>query len=210
MFRLEQADANTLLGVAALLTSVIAVLVAWDESRVLRQAYRTAFTPILEVRMDVMQAEDQPRLASGEGRVNELAFRVRNVGPGVAELRSATLTSEGEPIGDWDAFSGALLAPILARDARVEGGQAAGFVEADASATLIRLTWPDSQIANVPLRQTDWTAKREAVTAEVCYCSLFDECWTARAGRTRPEPVRECPEGDAPFAAIARSYGAGS
>ena len=192
--------ANFAVAVAALLTSFVAVLVAWDESRVVRQAYRTAFSPVLEVRAE---------MAFSETEESRFVIEARNVGPGAAAIEGARVTARGKRVTGWPPLTEALLTPRLAREARFEAGRAAGFLRPGEDEAFLRLVWPSIQPVRVPLRQHvggDYPAARAAFAVEVCYCSLFEECWVAATDRTRPEKTDSCDGFGAPFAAIEETY----
>ena len=193
-------DGNMIVALAALATSVVAVMVAWDEARIVRQAYRTAFSPVLEVRAD---------MAFSESEESAFVIEARNVGPGAAAIEGARVTARGEPVADWLSLTETLLTPRLAREARFEAGRAAGFLRPGEDEAFLRLVWSRAQPVRVPLRQHvggAYPEAREAFAVEVCYCSLFEECWVAATDRTRPEKTEGCDGFGAPFAAIEETY----
>lgn len=188
-FRLEQADANTLLGGAALLTSVIAVLVAWDESRVLRQAYRTAFTPIVEVRADLTDG--------GRGEPSVFAIDLRNVGPGVARIEAVSLRADGEPVRQ--DLAAAMFPPALAPQASVRGAPVLGYLKADEALRAASVSFDGAQRTRGMLaayRREAYPDRLAALTFGVCYCSLFEECWETGLGQAAPRPVSACEPSD--------------
>ena len=44
-------------------------------------------------------------------------------------------------------------------------------------------------------------AERAKITARVCYCSVFDECWVSSGRAIRPDRVPSCPAPVTPFQA---------
>lgn len=40
----------------------------------------------------------------------------------------------------------------------------------------------------------------ENIKIEICYCSIYSECWTVNSKEPTPQPVRPCPDiGEAVF-----------
>ncbi len=56
-------NANTVMAVAALVTSVVAVVVSWDEARLMRRSQEASFMPLMDVRATVSTAPDDLRVA---------------------------------------------------------------------------------------------------------------------------------------------------
>ena len=200
---LKPSDTNLIVAMAALVTSVVAVVIAWDESRVLREAYRTAFTPIIDVRAGLDFSESEPSV---------FGIDVRNVGPGVARIESARMRYAGEQVGIYADFASAMFNPFLAREAAIASAPSIGYLKADEDRRVLALEWTTFQGNRSQLRE--WVADRQADSLSrfdfvVCYCSLFEECWEAHANRTAPVKVAACEATGDPTTALDRSLRGG-
>ncbi|MBB4659370.1 hypothetical protein [Parvularcula dongshanensis] len=193
-------NSNTIIALAALVTSVVAVFVAWDESRLLRKSQRAAFMPILEVQTTLSTAADDLRVS----------IEVRNSGNGVAYVKSADLLIDAEPAEDYQAFASAILPPSLARSADFSWATLRGYYQANESQKAMTFRWPENEENRedfLAFLATGAQAAQEKMALSLCYCSVFGECWTTSMDEEEPpEPIAECPAPHDPIEALWRSY----
>lgn len=123
---------------------------------------------------------------------------VTNVGLGPALVKRVALTVDGRPVTSWQGVARALLdSATLAR------------MQADTGLSLttnsvVRGTviLPGTTLEHLRVRSR-WlprtllaaTERHQLVTA-VCYCSLYDDCWTVTSRAREPTPARSCPAAD--------------
>lgn len=135
----------------------------------------------------------------------KLTFTVslENVGVGLANIRSITALVDGSPVSET-AFQNAVMSPNMTAWAEVRDGAPLGYLQAGATAE--PLAWV---IVNpFQARAGDYfSGKLDAphdvplagADVEVCYCSVFDTCWTVgHIDREPPEEVRSCGVDGAP------------
>jgi hypothetical protein len=121
---------------------------------------------------------------------NDEGFRyfATNSGVGPARLGHARVTIDGEPVADWSEFFerlelrvGRYLTSYIARGVMAPG------------AVLDILALEADQPVDALYRL------QHRVGIGVCYCSVYDDCWTKAAGE-EPVPVRDCAVvGEQPF-----------
>lgn len=177
-------DTNRLqliIAVCALVTSAIAVFVAWDQARVLRAQQHGAVYPVLQV----------DGFNSSDPNFREIGLRFSNSGVGPALIESIEIERDGQKLADliepfarlpgspelsWNSMSGRAIAP----------GE---VVEA------LRFSWPRDQITPEELSAAwnDWSS----LTVSTCYCSVFQRCWLMPdIGTSRAERVKSCARSD--------------
>lgn len=189
---MKQVDTNAIVAVAALVTSVVAVFIAWDESRLQRRSQAATFMPIIETRPSFSLGSDDLRLE----------FSIRNSGHGVAFVQYASVEYQGQPLEAYADFASTVLTPSLGDSADFSWHSMKGFLLAGESKPVMTFRWEDNPQNRAELSDllANQMAERTENTALVlCYCSVFDECWEQRSlGSTEPTPVRSCPDGTDP------------
>ena len=166
------------IAICALVSSLAAVFIAWDQGRVMRAQQHGEVFPVIQV----------DGFSNNTSDYSDLGLNVRNSGVGPALVESVTLEVDGETIesfgtilaqapGNYDITRSALTGRALAPGEQV---------------TLIELGWTRenatiSEIAALALQTQAWQLK-------ICYCSVFERCWrTSGFGNARAERVQTCP-----------------
>ncbi len=161
------------LGVAAIVLSVCGLFVSIYQATLARQAQRASVWPHVVI---------APSL-KGES----LRLWVQNTGVGPARIETAVARVDGETASGWNEVVSRLELPP-------EGGQ-----ESYRSLVGGRVLPAGSdvegvlEISGAAWASGFWTAIMEGrVDIELCYCSVFEECWLTRlqtvAGRMRGAP----------------------
>ncbi|MEL6781322.1 MAG: hypothetical protein AAFO51_03030, partial [Pseudomonadota bacterium] len=150
-----------LVAVCALLTSVAAVYMAWDQGRVLRAQQHGSVYPVLQV----------DGYAMNDGTIASLGITVRNSGVGPALIESVALQIDGE---DEEGFGDYLetLSPGFELSWSAITGRALAAGEA---VTPIDIRWPVDAFSQETLRAVATDAQGWAL--KICYCSVFDRYW---------------------------------
>ena len=156
------------ISIAALLISVMEVLAVKDDQR----------------------AQVWPYLAIAESYSGE-GFRLNlsNKGIGPARVRTAVMLLDGEPITDLNTAILQTLGPddAFGYDLYRSNNPAPGVMSPDEEIILFGVPWEER---TRKLTQA-WNGR---VEIEVCYCSVYDDCWMARLSRGEPESVEACPQ----------------
>ena len=183
---MKKVDTNTVVALAALMTSVVAVFIAWDEGRLQRQNQRASFLPLIDLEGSV---------GTNDGSAS-LAVSLTNRGHGVAFLKSFEIFHDGQPVTGWAQLEASLLTEELARSADLSWADPEGFFQARDREVLLRLTWPEEML---PAFSDQFFVRAEdtiaTFDAKACYCSVFGECWTTTMlGDIEPLEVQNCPD----------------
>lgn len=171
-----------LVAICALITSIMAVYMAWDQGRVMRAQQHGMVYPVLQV--------------DGFGNFRdgkiEIGLEVINSGVGPALIESVDFVIDDSTYGSfsdylntlpeerdliWSAITGRALAP-------------------GDSIRPMYIYWPANGDQTAFLNQV--ARESENWRLEICYCSVFDRCWkTQEIGQSRAVPVDRCKSTDA-------------
>ncbi|MEN8820358.1 MAG: hypothetical protein ABF271_04550 [Abyssibacter sp.] len=124
-----------------------------------------------------------PRLEAGRGfDGSHFAYFVANRGTGPALIRQVRVALDGEPASDWSALMDRLGLPQRRyMQSQVSGrtlspGQVVEVLQVEETALLAALV--DASSAG-------------RLDVRLCYCSIYDQCWTTDGG-LQSEPVERC------------------
>ena len=122
-----------------------------------------------------------------------------NVGIGPAKIETFELWWKGQPM----ASSQALLHACCATSAKGAQQKTAVISRGLTAPSILRagdhtdfLAIADSQPGEL---WKEFNVERDNITIRVCYCSVFDECWSGSGITTRADRVDSCPTPAAPF-----------
>ncbi len=106
-----------------------------------------------------------------------------NKGVGPARVRDFRLAVDGRPLTTWPDFVDAI---------------ALGEWRGSTSMNLTRRTLTPGEAATVFSVAGDGLGRPFVVAIprikeQICYCSIFDECWLNGSGFDEPRPVPQCP-----------------
>lgn len=169
-----------LVALCALVTSIIAIWVAWDQSRVMRAQQDGMVYPVLQIDGFVSRKDD----------TTSMGLRLENSGVGPALIESVTASVDGKSLPNLESYRSSLAPGYQISWAALAGRAVAPGNQLDA----IRLEWDTEKINNAQLN-TAAIAWGE-IEFSVCYCSVFQKCWVTGASATRATPVKRCPAAD--------------
>lgn len=173
----ERNKAELIIAVCAVLTSAIAVFIAWDQGRVMRAQQHGAVFPVLQANGFVSIGPEHRKMG--------LIFENSGVGPALIE--SVEVHAGDTPIPDLRAY----------RDRLPEGYQLSWSsmvgraIAPGDEVVAVDVTWPRDAIDQAQHNQAaaDWSG----LTFTVCYCSVFDRCWKGNyLNDERAQRVRKC------------------
>ena len=172
-----------LVAICALITSAMAVYMAWDQGSVMRAQQHGAVFPVLQV----------DGFADTDGRRTSLGINVRNSGVGPALIESVEFFVDDQKTERFDAYLDALPAGYDVSYQAISGrAMAPGEM-----VTAISISWPNNAFDRSTITQVQ--SDSEAWSLQICYCSVFKRCWkTTEIGQSRAQPTSRCEriEGD--------------
>jgi hypothetical protein len=176
------------MGGAALLVSVVSLYVALHHGRTMEKLVQANSFPNLEPDVDISDGTQTGRAS--------LSVSLRNSGVGPARVETLAMSVDGVPL----ASPGDLVSAIVKRSdqtkfsAKMSVEPAVGsLVGAGREIQLVSFDFADAAVWFAPALAT-----AEKLSLQVCYCSVFDECFAVESGK-RPARVRECVKPKAPF-----------
>lgn len=159
--------------IVAITISIAALLISILEVTNERSGLRAEAWPYLEFR----------------SRYNSEGFAIllTNKGVGPARVRAMVTELDQQPIENLDDAILQTLGPEDAFSYEFYGSSnpAPGVLSPDEVVSAFSVPWDRRSRRLIEA----WS---ERFTAEVCYCSVYDECWISRLDGGDPEPTRQC------------------
>ena len=152
-------------------------------------------TELMQSQTELMQKQSRasvwPSISLGENSTRvqgaeSFSWRIDNNGVGPAKIQSMVVRLDGKAYATWeDIFK------VLAPDKRFHGSQSSvnGTVlppSLNRETTVERVKHTDPAIAPVFLDAMD------RFQMEVCYCSVYADCWIVRLSDRDPQAVTAC------------------
>ena len=156
---------QTMIGLSAVLLSVCGLFVATYEATLLRQHQRASVWPHVEVTASLT--------------AERVRLMVQNTGVGPARVRAAAVTVDGQRQDSWDDVIRTTLeepGTVNAYHSLINGRVLpSGFPEE----TIFTLAVDDGGAASALVPALRREILEGSLDVELCYCSVYDECWTA-------------------------------
>jgi hypothetical protein len=176
MWRWLKSNQQSITALAAMLVSVTALYVAWDQSRVMRAQQHGAVVPVLQI----------DGFTNSTPETRGIGLRIHNNGVGPAMVETVEMVRNGESTMELDPLL-VLLPDNLDRSWSSVTGRAiapGGLVEP------VTISWDRGELDDAGF--ADLMAEWALWDLRVCYCSVFDRCWLATASDSRRQPVAQC------------------
>lgn len=190
--------------VSVVVISVASLFVAVFQGIVMQRTLEASVVPV------VQYGTGNYDLERSEWR---LILSLTNTGLGPAEIRDFRMSWNGGEITDTSAFLTLCCVPEGVPDDQRAAFVRQAFVDGEIGflfdAVEGRFLAPQEEVEFVsglrpdartqPNGRAIWDALDEArpdITVEICYCSVFGDCWQARFPEQSRERVRQCPVRD--------------
>ncbi|BDX06135.1 hypothetical protein [Planctobacterium marinum] len=179
---------ETVASVCAIITSVIALFVAWDQSVVMRAQQHASVWPIVISDATISQNETQ----------NYIEFNVSNVGVGPAIIRDSKLYFNDKLVEHFSTFQEQLF--VGSQKESLSGMFASfnGVLGAGESKTALKLWWPRNDVSDADFvaMVEQFVASDSRFAIEQCYCSVFERCFVSTNEEALgPQEVASCQVG---------------
>ncbi len=178
---------DKVLPVSALFVSFVSIWIARHHGEVMQNLVRQNERLVQANSLPHFQLQGSSRDETGAPGVS---FFVANAGVGPGEIRAARITVDGRPVGNLEELTRACCAGT---------GVHAGTTSTLAGVMLRpgeKLRYIDVPLAPSTQAWTnalDVARRTDRIVTTVCYCSVFDECWTrSSVSMARPRPVSSC------------------
>jgi hypothetical protein len=195
--------------IAALFVSFVSIFIAWHHGQVMKE--------LVVQNERIVEAESLPYVEidtsdlASDRRTPAFRLTVQNQGVGPARIGEVTMTVNGQAVPDFPTLVDHCCAPGLLQAAKRGAKKFHGMKDGDLILSTLRdrMIRPGEAVDAVDWEVTD--ANREAIDrlkagfasnairTSICYCSVFDDCWTRTDDDRRPTAVNECPIASVPY-----------
>ena len=166
-----------LVAICALITSIMAVYMAWDQGRVMRAQQHGMVYPVLQVEGS----------STNTSSYSSIGITVKNSGVGPALIQSVAMNIDGERV----TYLPDVLANLPVPDSDSSSGLAGRALAPGAEVEAIRLRWDRENVTPEEIRAVVLSSASWELA--ICYCSVFDRCWqTETIGTGRAISVDAC------------------
>lgn len=166
-----------LISVLALAVSVFALAIGAWQTRLMQSQARASVWPYLAIGYTYTNNAD----------TNGFIWTIDNNGVGPALVQSAVLTLDGKSMRNWNEVIAAL----------GSAGRPSMATTSFAGAVIPPNTNRETTVAAIRVHDRELaTAFKDAIgrfRMDICYCSVYDECWIAHWQQWRVETVERCP-----------------
>lgn len=188
------------LALSAMFVSVISLVVAIEHGRTMER--------MAEANTRMVEANSWPFVAFGTHNVDEngnanVRLVLTNQGIGPARIQTFEMWYAGQPIA---SPKGLIHACCQTNPAEVAQWQYPKTIPSlGLAAPSILRAGDHSDFFSVPQSKNNpdfWEkfhVERDKIKVRICYCSVFDECWSGSGQTTEAERVSSCPAPAVPF-----------
>lgn len=192
---LKRIDIGLMTGLCALLLSLVGVITSRATFKMNQETQKARVLPIIDIDLGYLDK------ATARGNVEpHFEVTLNNFGTGLANIQSVTVLQKGEDVTDYTAFENAIMTPRLRGWAKLTEKPATGYLRAGNSLTPVSFSMgsPGSELKAYLRGQ--WGAPMDGIDVAVCYCSVFDDCWTVKfLDKKLPKPINNCGIKNAPI-----------
>ncbi|MEL6687183.1 MAG: hypothetical protein AAFP97_06155 [Pseudomonadota bacterium] len=179
-------SASQITAVAAILTSLMALAVSLYETRIMRAWQQASTQPIVEIRLDVRVGVNP----------SNMSFRLINTGQGTAYIEGIRASIDGAPTSGLDDLLEQWNASPISKTLETTELTYIGYLEAGGERipATTQISFPEASALDPQGHFAFANEMAEKIGVQVCYCSVFDQCWiNDYQTRERAKPVSVCP-----------------
>ena len=189
---LKRIDIGLVTGLCALLISFVGILTSRATFKMNQETQKVRVLPIIDIDMGY---RGKPDATGAERQYFEVTLS--NVGAGIAHIQSVVPSAKGEPLDTYEAFEDVIMTGRMRSWATLTEAPATGYLRAGDAMTPSSYRIGGSSGDLQAYLRGQWGTPLDGLDLKVCYCSVFDDCWTVSyADRKSPEPVSSCGIGE--------------
>ena len=168
---------ETVGSITAIIVGIAALLLSWDQGRLMREEIRASVWPALQVDGFVDKNDESLRMG----------IRVQNAGVGPALVQQISVLFRDELLSDINALT-QKMPPQAERSYETITGR---VIAAGDEVTPFTFRYqPDKDNDNDAIDElyriaNDWVV-------EICYCSTLKQCWVSDLNASAPREVKQC------------------
>lgn len=165
-----------LISVLALAVSVFALAIGAWQTRLMQSQARAGVWPYLAIGYTYSSNVD----------TNAYLWTIDNNGVGPARVQSVKLSLDGKPMRNWDEVLSALGTPKRPNMATTSFAGAVIPPNTNRETTIAAIRVHDRELATL------FKNAIERFRMDICYCSVYDDCWTAHWQQWQVDAVDRC------------------
>lgn len=170
----------------ALGISALALAVGAYQTRLMQSQARASVWPYLAIGFSY----------SDFGEHQGFELHLKNDGVGPAAVQSVIVSLDGHPMHHWEEVIDTVMSEHKGETAKASFAGLQGIVIPPS--TNRETDVPAFRTIDKTLASAMYDA-RDRLRVDVCYCSVYDECWTSHWMQKRPEPTSACHESKEEF-----------
>lgn len=187
---LKRIDIGLTTGVIAVLVAFLALLTSMSQTRMAQESQKASVLPIIQVDMGYHYKKSP----------STFEINLTNSGVGIAYIQRVQANIKGKPVAGYQVLQDAVMNGRMSSNATLTETPAAGYLRAGDTVTPWHYTWGSSINGRGEIEaylRGQYGPPMDGVDIEVCYCSIFDDCWkTSTTNTAKPKPVSSCGKGD--------------
>jgi len=172
---------------AALAISAFALAIGAYQTRLMQTQARASVWPYVVLGFHYADKGEHP----------EFALHVENNGVGPALVRSVQVWFDGKPVEHWDKVFDALFPAAMGHGS--VNASLSGLASVVIPPSTNRETMIDAVKIADPVAAKAMFDARERLKIDICYCSVYDDCWVAHWLKAKLDSVPACHEGAQEF-----------
>ncbi|MEQ8301221.1 MAG: hypothetical protein RH945_11835 [Hyphomonas sp.] len=194
--------AEMLIAVCAVITSVVALFIGWNQTKVMRGQQEAEVWPMVQLTHET----------DFNDNTVSYAIALENAGVGPALIDSFTIAMPGrQTTTDFYELVDYMVAGDLGEPYSAFRSLDGRVIRHGTEMNAIKASWDATDETRAALRQRlsqFISGEEESAVVFVCYCSILEDCWVSSTleDQTRPEPVKSCAALDATSNALLASY----
>lgn len=175
--------------VSAMMVSLISLFAAFQHGQAME---RLVETNARQASASVWPALEMSSTINSGGENSDFSVGVTNNGVGPARIHSFQVFVDGHVVANLDEFASACCGGDRSDVALQTSSNVAGrILPAGQAVTAFRIgVDPRGGMSRYEALRDAWLGDR--VHSEVCYCSVFEECWIATSSEAAGQPVPGC------------------
>lgn len=170
----------------ALGISALALAIGAYQTRLMQSQSRASVWPYVVVGYSYSDFGDHPGFE----------LHLKNDGVGPAAVQSVTVWLDDKPMHHWEDVIAILMSDHPGETAKASFTGLQGIVippSTNRETAVAALSTVDKNLAAAIY------GARDRLRVDVCFCSVYDECWTAHWQQKRPAPTPACHESNDEF-----------
>lgn len=195
--------------IAALFVSFVSIFIAWHHGQVMKE--------LVVQNEKIVEAESFPYVEidtsdlDSDRRTAAFRLTVQNQGVGPARIGEVTMTVNGQAVPDFPTLIDRCCAHGLPQSVQRGAKKFRGMKNGDVVLSTLRdrMIRPGEAVDAFDWEVTDTNREvidrlkagfaSNAIRTSICYCSVFDDCWTRTDDDRRPTAVNQCPVASVPY-----------